>query len=94
MKFELPPMPINTAQALRDAARARGPMAVDVRALLERAATELEDWRKLALNAADQLDEANNLRVGVQDSQSRVEEVQRQTKRVMKSLAEQFRGLS
>lgn len=87
-------MPINTAQSLRELARSKWPMSSDSRALIERAATELEDWRKLALNAADQLDEANNLRVGVQDSVSRVEEVQKHTKRVMKSLAEQFRSLS
>lgn len=65
----------------------------EVREALILAAKELQDWKNIALDCVRMLEEAERLRVGQMDSQSRVDEVQRQVKRAMNDAAVKLRGM-
>jgi hypothetical protein len=95
MTFEVPPEPTDTASFLRDLEQ-NCPKTTpkEVRAALLRGAQELEDWQRLAKDAANQLEEASRLHVGQMASQSRADEVTRQVKLTMTDLATRFRELA
>lgn len=64
---------------------------LDVKAALIRAAKELEDWKRLAEDAANQLEEASRIQISQMASHSRVDEIQRQVKLTLVNLAKTFR---
>jgi hypothetical protein len=95
VSFGLPPAPADTASYLRDLEQnCAKTTPKEVRAALLRAAQELEDWQRLGLDTANQLDEAANVRIGQMDSHSRVDEIQRGVLATMRDLAARFRELA
>jgi hypothetical protein len=95
MPFELPPDRKDTASLLRELeAAAPNPVPKNIRAAMIQAAQELESWQKLGEDAARQLEEAANVRIGQMDSHSRVDEVQRGVRSTMLELARTFRELA
>ncbi len=66
----------------------------NIRTALITAAKDLERWQKLGEDAARQLEEAANIRVGQMDSLSRVDEKQRGVKSTLLELARLFRELA
>jgi hypothetical protein len=95
MTFEVPPDPTDTAAFLRDLEQ-NCPKTTpkEVRAALIKAAQELDAFYKLADDAARQLEEAANVRIGQMDSHARVDEIQRGVKCTMLELARAFRELA
>lgn len=83
MTFELPAA-ADIVEALR-AAEAQAPKAI--KPLLLQAANELHAWHRLAHDAIAELNEANALRVGQMDSQSRADEVVRQVRATLQGVA-------
>jgi hypothetical protein len=95
MTFELPPQPTDTASFLRELEQTCAKTTPkEVRAALITAAQELERWQKLGEDAARQLEEAANIRIGQMDSHARVDEIQRGVKRTLLDLARAFRELA
>lgn len=89
--FVLPADRTDTATLLRSL-EAQAPK--HIKTALVQAAQELEDWQKLADRAARELDEASRLSAGQMASQSRHDEIARQVKLTMTSLAQTFRELA
>jgi hypothetical protein len=95
MTFELPPESKDTATLLRELeANAPNPVPKAIRAAMIQAAQELERWKKLGQDAANQLEEAANLRISQMATTSRVDELQRGVKNTMLELARTFRELA
>jgi hypothetical protein len=94
MTFEVPPEPTDTASFLRDLEQnCAKTTPKEVRAALITAAQELEQWKKRGHDAARQLEEAANIRIGQMDSHARVDEIQRGVRSTMLELARAFREL-
>lgn len=91
MTFALPDSPTDTASALREL-EAQAPK--HIKALMIQAAKELEDWHHKAANAVMVLDEANRLRVGQMDSESKAIEINRQVKLAISNVADMLRRAS
>lgn len=90
MTFEFPEPSKDTGAALRAAA----PQAPkQMKALLIRAANELEDFERVATDAVRELTEAAALKIGMMDSQSRADDVTRQIRTTLTSIAGRFRAL-
>ena len=95
MSFTPPEDRKDTATLLRELEQsANTATSKAIRAAMIQAATELEDWHRLALNAALQLEEASRLRVSQMDTTHRAEEVHRQIKLTVDDLARVFRDLA
>lgn len=95
MSFALPAEHRHTATLLRELEQsAPNPVPKAIRAAMIQAANELEDWEKLADRASRELDEASRLNAGQMASQSRHDEIARQVKLTMTSLAQAFRELA
>lgn len=93
MTFELPAAPTDLATELRELEQnAPNVTPKAVRAALVKAAAEIEQWRSTALRCAEQLEEAGRLRTGQMDSQSRLDEVDRQVKFSLRQVAERLRA--
>lgn len=84
MTFQLPEDSANLVDDLR-AAEPQAPK--QVKALLLQAANELHAWHRLAEAAILELKEADALRVGQMDSQSRADEVVRQVRATLQGVA-------
>lgn len=92
MSFKLPDSQPNTASLLRDLEQnCAQSTSKDIRGAMVRAAQELEDWKTLAETVASELDEAVSSRISQMASSSRVEEIQRETKQRLASLAQRLR---
>lgn len=93
--FALPADHPHTATLLRELEEsAPNPVPKAIRAAMIQAAKELEDWEKLADRAARELDEASRLNAGQMASQSRHDEIARQVRLTMVTLARTFRELA
>lgn len=85
----------DTADALSDALRTLEPQAPKpLKAVMLQAATELDALRRAAFDSAIALELAATLRAGYQDSDSRHEEIQRQTRLTLTSVAAKLRAVS
>lgn len=91
MAFEFPEKWSDCAAALREL-EPQAPKGL--KALMIQAANELDNWKRVAQDAARMLEEASNLRTGQMASQSRVDEVQRQVHLTMTDIASRFRELA
>lgn len=91
MKFELPEQYPNVATVLRELE----PQAPKhIKAVMLQAANELDDFHRIAADAVRELDEAAALRIGMMDSQSRVDEVSRQIRTTLMTIAGRLRALT
>jgi hypothetical protein len=90
MTFAFPENEKDTAAALR-AAEPQAPK--HIKALLIQAANELEDFERVATDAVRELTEAADLRIGMMDSQSRADDVTKQIRTTLTSIASRFRAL-
>lgn len=90
MTFEFPEHCDDTAAALR-ACESQAPK--QMKELVIRAANELEDFHRVSADAARELDEAASLRIGQMDSQSRADEVSRQVRTTLASVASRLRAM-
>jgi hypothetical protein len=91
MAFTLPDEPADLAQVLRDA-EAQAPK--HLKPLLIQAASFIDDVRRVAPELAQTLELAAELRAGQMDSQSRADEVAREVRLSMQSVAARLRELS
>lgn len=92
MSFQLPANRPTTAASLRELElNAPKTTAKEVREALLQAAQKLEDWERLAQDAARQLEEAANIRISEMASTSAVNEIQRGVKSTLLELARRFR---
>ena len=89
MTFELPADPIDAASQLRSLE----PQAPKhMKAVMIAAAAQLEAHTRLMADCASELEEAAKLRVGFMDSDSRAEQVTRQVRTTMESVAARLRA--
>lgn len=92
MTFKLPADQPDTAALLRDLEQnCAQSTSKDIRGAMIRAAQELEDWQTFADKLAAELDEVMSTRISQMASTSRVEEIQRETKQRLASLAQRLR---
>lgn len=91
MGFALPDDVPDTAQALRDIEQQ---LPKQHRALILQAATELDTLKRVVADGAHELERAAALRAGQMDSQSRSDEIARDVRMTMTSLAQRMRELS
>jgi hypothetical protein len=92
--FALPAERTDTATMLRDLEQnCPKTTPLNVKAALITAAKELERWQKLGGDAARQLEEAANVRIGQMDSLSLADEKQRGVKSTLLELARVFKEL-
>lgn len=89
MKFELAEQHTDLPTTLREL-EPQAPKQIKP-ALIE-AAQELERWRNIARECADQLEEAARLKSGLMDSESRQIEVQRQIRMTLEQVAARLRA--
>jgi hypothetical protein len=91
LAFSLPDESADVAQALRDL-EPQAPKAI--KAVMLQAATELDAFRRLCEEGAQELELAANLRAGQMDSQSRADEIANQVRQTLRSVAARMRSLA
>lgn len=91
MTFKLEDAPTDLAAILRELEAEERKLSPTTRSLLILAATTLEDQRKLIEDAANELEEAASLKIGMMDSQSRADDVSRQVRTTLVTLAARMR---
>lgn len=91
LAFSLPDDSPDIAQALRDL-EPQAPKAM--KATLLQAANELNAFKRLCSEGAEELELAASLRAGQMDSQSRADEVASQVRQTIRSVAERMRALA
>lgn len=90
--FALPVERTDIAHVLRELEQnAPRPTSKDIRDAMIHAAQALEAWRRTAEDCIRMLEEAQSLRAGQMDSQSRADEIARQVKRAMSDAAVKLR---
>jgi sugar-specific transcriptional regulator TrmB len=90
MTFELPPERSETAAQLR---KLEPQASRDLKPVVIQAAQELEAWRNLAKDVANQLEEVARIRMSVMASTSMVEEMQRGVRRTLDEAVRRLREM-
>jgi hypothetical protein len=93
MTFKLDDAPPDLAATLRELEAEERKLSPRARALLVLSATMLESQRSLLEDAAKELEEAAGLKIGMMDSQSRADDVSRQVRATLVTLATRIRIL-
>jgi sugar-specific transcriptional regulator TrmB len=88
--FELPPERSETAAQLR---KLEPQASRDLKPVVIQAAQELEAWRNLAKDVANQLEEVARIRMSVMASTSMVEEMQRGVRRTLDEAVRRLREM-
>lgn len=91
MAFALPADETGLAQSLRDA---ESTAPKNLKPLLERAAQVIDEFKTAASDAVVALEQAASLRVGVMDSQARVDDIANEVRQSMLRVIEQMRELA
>lgn len=90
LAFKLPDDSADTATALREL-EPQAPKAI--KAVMLKAADELDAFKRLCEEGAQELELAVSLRAGQMDSQSRADEIAGQVRQTLRSVAERMRAL-
>lgn len=93
MNFKLPDEPVDLSIALREIETSRGALSADAKAVLIMAASALEDFKRERDDAVRDLEAAAAMRTGQMDSQSRLDEVARQIRVTLTTVAQRLRAL-
>lgn len=94
MKFEAPEEVNNIATTLRGLEELHSKnLSAAVRAVMRQAADKLDDYEHLVDDALLELDVAASLRIGMMDSESRIDEITKQIKLTITSVASRMRAI-